>query len=215
MQISNSIRLGQVDTERRTYVWVPHILGPTNQPRNGDLDLLQQIPPLILEDGNVEEDNPLDALIAIGGRHGLEASAAVSHGGNGAGVDGSVLGRSAARGPVQRRLHVRDHGLGGSGSAPGNSVRRDDIAVACDLEEQILVGCWVGCAAAVAPCDDGHGDAGWRWRLGGIDGVFCQLGVCEGLGGIGSGSGGGGGAASWGLGAGSSGVVAGTGEIGS
>ena len=48
--------VGQViGRSENTYVRVAHILRPADQPCDGGLDLLQQIPLLVLEDSNVEE----------------------------------------------------------------------------------------------------------------------------------------------------------------
>ena len=47
-----------------TYIRVSHILGTAHKPRDGHLDLLQEVPLLVLEDGNVEHHDSLDAVIA-------------------------------------------------------------------------------------------------------------------------------------------------------
>lgn len=122
-------------------------------------------------------------------RHGLEPSAAVSHGGDGAGVDRAILGRAASHRPVKRGLHVRDHRLRGPRPTACDTVSCNDIPVAGNLDQEVLVRRRVRCTTAVAPSQNGHGDVGRGWGLGGEDGVFGKLGIGECLGGIGTGAG--------------------------
>lgn len=83
-----------------THVWIAHVLGTADKPCHGDVDLFEEISPLILEDGDVEHEDTLDPLVVVSGGHGLQAAAAVSGRGDSLGIYVAILGCTAAHGPV-------------------------------------------------------------------------------------------------------------------
>lgn len=152
----------------RTHVGVSHILGTADKPCDGHVDLGEEIAPLVLEDGNVEHEDALDPLVVVSSGHGLEASAAVSGGGDLLEIDVSKLGGTAVHGPVEGVAHVLDGGLV-TPVRGARAVGGDDVSVARDLGQEARVGGAVCRTGAVAPGDERHGDVGLR--LGSVDGV--------------------------------------------
>lgn len=168
-----------------TYCREPHIGLPANKIRHRHLNLLQQIPPIVLKDSDIEHHNPLHTLIMIRRAHRLQPTATMPRRRNHRRAHIAILGRPARHRPVDAIAHILHFALHlrPAGSVRC-SIRRDNVPVRRNLHEEVLVRACVERACAVAPCDEGELERGRRCVDGREDGVAGKAGICEHAGGI-------------------------------
>lgn len=152
------------------HIRITHVLRSPYEPRNRDVNLLQKIPLLILENGNVEQHDPPHPRVMIRRRHGLQPPTAMPCRGNPLHINLPVRRRPAGHSPVHRVPHVGYLRLAASSS--WWTVRCNDVSVARDLHEKVLVLRAIRLARTVAPRNKRHADV--RRRDGCVNGVVWE-----------------------------------------